>query len=234
MKKVASPFLKIGSITVLVFFLFNCSDQNDQKHYSIEVQDPKLGIFKTVPLRNSIDFFTKLKGERLSGRYSDDIGLEIDLESLQQVALEGTDAKVTLALAATTFEGVDTEVLQVEIEGELQTVLFHQVPEDDVTDGGGGGINPVDPDDFTGSVYTTDLDGRVLSGFKIIEGVVSVGYDFTPLNSIDPPIKLDEVIIPGYIKPVLPPTNDAATRMDYQFVRSQNNSSTMGIAFLLL
>jgi hypothetical protein len=159
------------------------------------------------------------------------MGLDIDLGSLQQVDIEGTDARVNLALAATRFEGVDTEVLQVEIDGELQTVLFHQVPEIDITDGGGGGLNPIDPNDFTGSVYTTDLDGRVLSGFKIVEGVVLVGYDFTPLNSIDPPIKLNEVIIPGYVKPTLPPTNDAATRMDYQFVRSQNNGSTMGIAY---
>ncbi|MCD0472549.1 hypothetical protein [Flavobacterium sp. JAS] len=234
MKEVTNPFFKIGIIIVLVFFLCNCSNQNDENNDSIQGQDPEFGVFKTVSLKNSIDFFTKLNSDRLTRRYSDDIGLDINLESLQQVDIEGTDAKVNLALAATKFEGVDTEVLQVEIDGELQTVLFHQVPEIDITDGGGGGLNPIDPidpNDFTGSVYTTDLDGRVLSGFKIVEGVVSVGYDFTQLNSIDPPIKLNEVIIPGYVKPILPPTNDAVTRMDYQFVRSQNNGSAMGIAY---
>lgn len=116
--------------------------------------------------------------------------------------------------------------MQIEIDGTLQTILFHRIPEkkNDLTNRA-----PIDSD-FSGSVYSTDVNGRIISGASMRRGAVTRIYDY-PSSTIDPPIKLDEVLIPGYVKPILPPTNDAITRMDYQFVRTQNNSATMGIAY---
>ncbi|MFV5684057.1 hypothetical protein ACM55I_01270 [Flavobacterium sp. GB2R13] len=149
------------------------------------------------------------------------------MASLEQVDITDTDAKLNIASATTKFEGVETEILQIEIDGELQTVLFHHVPENNITN---KKTNKIASEAFTGSVYSTDLKGRVLSGFKINGGTIAGAYDFSPVYSIDPPIKLKEVIITNYYtKPVA--TNDAYTMMNYQFVRSQNNGSSMGIAY---
>ncbi|MFH7012230.1 hypothetical protein ACHRV5_10165 [Flavobacterium sp. FlaQc-52] len=73
---------------------------------------------------------------------------------------------------------------------------------------------------------TTNLEGEVLSGFKIDEGTVSGVYDLEQASAIDS-IPLRKVIISGRSRSVLLLGNDPCLRMSYQFIRSQNNSSTM-------
>ncbi|CAN1570378.1 hypothetical protein MCETHM1_03164 [Flavobacteriaceae bacterium] len=144
-------------------FLFSCSDES---HDDTIITDP-LGSqpdnLKTVPLENTLNFLKKLNNDRLTKRVSNDIGLEIDVESLEQVDITNTDAKLNIASATTKFEGVETEFLQIEINGELQTILFHHIPEKNITM---TSRRPIDDGNFTGDVYSTDIDGRVLSGFE--------------------------------------------------------------------
>ena len=90
--------------------------------------------------------------------------------------------------------------------------MFHHISENDIITN--KNIGKTVAEEFTGSVYSTDLQDRVLSGFKINGGVVSGAYNFSSLYSTDPPIKLKEVIVTNnYIKPVA--TSDAYTRMNY-------------------
>jgi hypothetical protein len=77
---------------------------------------------------------------------------------------------------------------------------------------------------------TTNLEGEVLSGFKIDEGTVYGVYDLEQAGATDPSL-LKEVIVPGRSRPVLSPGNDPYPRMNYQYLRSQNNSSTIEIAY---
>ena len=227
MKKFSKIFIRISLILVTSLFLFNCSNESHDDDIIMDTLDSQSDNLKTVPLENSLTFLKKLNSNRLTskGLINNDIGLEIDIESLEQVDLTNTDAKLNIASATTKFEGVETEFLQIEINGELQTILFHHIPEKNIT------MNSkmlIDDKNFTGDVYSTDLNGRVLSGFSINKGTISGSYNPSPYAT--DPIKLNEVIIKNtYTRPVA--TNDAYTKMNYQFVRSQNNGSSMGIAY---
>ncbi|MDA9317135.1 hypothetical protein N9Q58_04390, partial [Polaribacter sp.] len=59
------------------------------------------------------------------------IDLEIDLETLEQIDVSDTNAKVNIANASTKFDNLETQVLQIEINGKLQTVLLHHFVEND-------------------------------------------------------------------------------------------------------
>jgi len=230
MNRLTNQIFQISVFLVTAFLLFSCSSEPHDDAILKEKLGTQSNELKTVPLENSLNFFKKLNSNQLTKRDSDTtgIGLVIDLESLEQVDVTDTDAKLNIASATTEFEGVETEILQIEIDGELQTVLFHHVPEDSNTN---KKTNKIASESFTGSVYSTDLGGRVLSGFKISGGTVSGQYNFGPLYSGDPPVKLKEVIIKNtYIAPTIA-NNNIGTMMDYQFVRSNNNGSTMGIAY---
>ncbi|TCN60530.1 hypothetical protein D0809_01385 [Flavobacterium circumlabens] len=68
-----------------------------------------------------------------------------------------TDAKLNIATATTGLEGVETEILQIKIDGEVQTVLFHRISESrkaSVT-----ARAPNDNGEFTGRIYSTNLRG---------------------------------------------------------------------------
>jgi hypothetical protein len=155
--------------------------------------------------------------------------LEIDVESLEQVDITNTDAKLNIASATTKFEGVETEFLQIEINGELQTILFHHIPEKNITM---TSRRPIDDGNFTGDVYSTDIDGRVLSGFRINKGTITGSYNPSPYATDPDPIKLNEVIIKNtYVAP--PYGGNYITMLNYDFVRPQsmNNYASMGIAY---
>lgn len=211
-------------------FLFSCSNESIDDNVIINKLDSQSSNLKTVPLENSLNFLKKLNSDRLTNRglISNDIGLKIDIESLEQVDITNTDAKLNIASATTKFEGVETEFLQIEINGELQTILFHHVSEKNIT------MNSrmlIDDKNYTGDVYSTDLDGRVLSGFKINKGTISGSYNPSPYAT--DPIKLNEVIIKNTY--TAPPYggNYYTTMMNYGFVSptSMNNYASMGLAY---
>ncbi|MNQ65316.1 hypothetical protein D3C85_797690 [compost metagenome] len=225
MKNKTTLIFSISAILVTSLFLFNCSnDSHDDNVITAKLnsQSSKLG---TVPIENSLKFFEKLNNKQLTKRNldSDDINLEIDLETIQQVDITNTEAKINIATATTKFSNVETEILQIEMNGELQTVLLHHISDNSNTN------KKIRLDaDFTGDAYTTDLDGRVISGYKINKGTVSGSYN--PSIYSGDPIRLREVVITNsYRAPV--PVNSNNTMMDYQFVRSTNNYSSMGIAY---
>jgi hypothetical protein len=190
-----------------------------------------------------MSFFKTINNNTLSKRSTkgnSDIGLEIDIESLEQVALTNTDAKLTIANASTKIENIETQILQIEIDGELQTVLFHHIPENNTAERTTS--NRSSSSYFSGSVYTTNLSGMVLSGFKINNGNVLGSFNFFTgsygTNPTDPICytcgiqQLDEILITSNTSYTA--TNPTYTNMDsrgYQWSRSSNNYSSMGIAY---
>jgi hypothetical protein len=200
----------------------------------------------TVPLDNTFDFFNTLNANNKLNKSSTDknnIDLKIDLESLKQVDITNTDAKLNIANATTKFDNVETQVLQIEIDGEMQTVLFHHIPENNSTSEGTS--NKTSTSYFTGSVFTTNLSGIVLSGFSINSGNILGSFNFltssystdpTPCWGITCGITLNEVVITSNAPSTSnwAYTNYANTTnvmMNYQFVRSTNNYSSMGTAY---
>jgi len=76
------------------------------------------------------------------------------LESLKQVEITNTNAKLNIANATTKFDNVETEVLQIEIDGELKTILLHHIPENNAANADTNNISTTSS--FTGSVFSTD------------------------------------------------------------------------------
>jgi hypothetical protein len=145
-----------------------------------------------------------------------------------------------MADAKTKLENVKTQILQIEIDGEIQTVLFHHVPEKNTSKRTTS--NRSSSSYFSGAVFTTNLTGMVLSGFKINNGNVLGSFNFfTGSYSTNPtdPIcytcgtqQLDEILITSNRSYTA--TNSTYTNMDsrgYQWSRSSNNYSSMGIAY---
>jgi hypothetical protein len=238
MKMKLTNYLKTG----ILFFGISLLFWNCEKNEILEELNLQESELKTVPIENSMSFFKTINNNTLSksvAKENNDIGLKIDIESLEQVALTNTDAKLTIANASTKIENIETQILQIEIDGEIQTVLFHHVPENNTAERTTS--NRSSSSFFSGSVYTTNLSGMVLSGFKINNGNVLGSFNiFAGSYSTDPtdPIcytcgiqQLDEILILGN------PSHYAAsghTTMDdrqYQWSRSSNNYSYMGIAY---
>jgi hypothetical protein len=107
----------------------------------------------------------------------------------------------------------------------MQTVLLHRIPENKKSSVTARG--PDDNGEFTCRIYSTNLRGEVLRGFKFEKGIVTRVN--IPSAYIKDPVPLKEVVVKNtYIAPV---TNDVCARLNYQFVRTQNNGSAMGIAY---
>ena len=238
--KTNKNIFKIMTISIVTLFLFNCSDDIQEDNTLSEELNLQEDDLSTVPLESTLDFFNSLNTTNRLSRTSGDqnnIGLEIDIASLEQVDISDTDAKLNIANATTKFDNVETQILQIEIDGTLQTVLFHHIPED--TTASNRNSARAAGYSFTGSVFTTSLSGTVLSGFRINLGKISGSFNFkTPIYNTDPDpcwgigcgIALDEVVITS-------PSNYAAVNhitmnnRAYQWGRSSNNYSSMGTAF---
>ena len=221
--------IKFSIILIATLFLFNCTSVIDNDENVIKTKITQTYNLKTVPLNNSIRFLKQINNKKLTskGIVSSDIDLYIDIESLEQVDLTNTDAKLNVATATTKFKSVETEFLQIEINGELQTVLFHYVPEKDITMS--NGISTKD-DSFTGSVYSTDLDGIVLSGFEVNKGSITGEYRL-PTSSIGP-IPLNEVIIKNTYKAQTYYGGIYFNNSDYTRTPNYlNNYSSLGVAY---
>ena len=221
--------IKFSIILIATLFLFNCTSVIDNDENVINTKITQTDNLKTVPLNNSIRFLKQINNKKLTskGIVSSDIDLYIDIESLEQVDLTNTDAKLNVATATTKFKSVETEFLQIEINGELQTVLFHYVPEKDITMS--NGISTKD-DSFTGSVYSTDLDGIVLSGFEVNKGRVTGEYRLPTFST--GPIPLNEVIIKNTYKAQTYYGGIYFNNSDYTRTPNYlNNYSSLGVAY---
>lgn len=240
--KTNKNIFKIMAISIVTLVLFNCSDDLQEENVLSESLNLQEEDLSTVPLESTLDFFNSLNTTNRLSRTSGDqtnIGLEIDIASLEQVDITNTDAKLNIANATTKFDNVETQILQIEIDGTLQTVLFHHIPED--TSASNSNSARAAAFSFTGSVFTTNLSGIVLSGFRINLGNISGSFNFkTPIYNTDPDpcwgigcgIELDEVVL----RPPSPSNYAAVNHQTmnnraYQWGRSSNNYSSMGTAY---
>ncbi|WP_298484749.1 hypothetical protein [uncultured Maribacter sp.] len=236
--KTKKHFFRIFAITILTLFSYNCSDDIQEDNTLIEKINLQEDGLSTVPLKNSIDFFNSLNTTNRLNKSVDEnsIELEIDLKSLKQVDITNTKAKLNIANATTKFDNVETEVLQIEIDGNIQTVLYHHIPEKNATNKGKS--NKIATSYFTGSVYTTNLYGIVLSGFNIENSKIVGSYykpnitSSTPCGYPNPPcqIDLEEVVVTN--RPSSWHSyNDGLLNNHYSWSNSLNNYSSMGHAY---
>lgn len=189
--------------------------------------------FKTVSLDYSNKYFKEF--ETAGFKTENTIGLNILTETSHHEEITNTDAELLVTEAETNFDNVDTEILQLEINNSIETVLFHSI-----TDKRGSLIT----EDFSGGVIITDIQGMVLNTFTYQNGSIVNGFTYINMISTDPEcgfpgsncsIQLDEVIVTGSYVPPVYWTNyvnwSASDISAYNWNRHINSYSSMGQAF---
>ncbi|WP_202701102.1 hypothetical protein [Flavobacterium sp. UGB4466] len=180
---------------------------------------------KTVSATESVTFLKDFQQQQ-STQKNANFNLTIDFQSIEQIDITDTDAKLTVVKAETGLDNVDSSILQIRINGELQTVLFNLIPEEGFNNKKTGKVIER-YGEFSGAVVVTDLRGAVLNDFiyksgNLLGEVKSPGPDPIPLNNVNvyPKPKITDIIFP-YIKP------------GYRFrgEGSPTNYASMGVAF---
>lgn len=234
--------MKTNYIYVLLCLIFiGCSneriDEQNSSEDSLEVSSQKNHL-KTIPIDETLKFLENLKTEHSAnnfGRNSSDILLDVDILSLVQVDVEHTNAQLNVANATTKYDILETQFLQIEIDGNVETILYHHLPKT--------ASNPlIQNDAFNGDVISTDLQGNVLSAFSIQDSELYGQYDLGAMsgtNFTDPcwgigcGLTLDQIVITA---PSTAPTSSVNPYfLDYsnyyQWTRSVNNFNTLGTAY---
>ena len=223
------------SILLFILFVTGCSTDNilpvlEEEPVVINKIEYEL---KTVPFDYSERYFNDFKNGKFKSNSS--IGLNVLTETTHHEEITNTSAELLVTDAQTNFDNVNTEILQLEINGTIQTVLFHSI-----SDKRGSLIS----EDFTGGVVVTDISGTVLNLFSYQNGLITSGYTFINLATADPEcgfpgsncsIELEEVVVTGsYVPPVYWTNyvNWSASDIDaYNWNRHINRYSSMGQAF---
>lgn len=229
----------ILTIYCLSIFIFLSSCNKDEEVERIYESSQYQDDFNTIPIDESISFFKSLnsKYNNISGKSKNNLDLKIELESIKQLDVSNTNAKLNVADVSTKFSNIKSQILQIEIDGKLQTVLFHHISNNSKKNLTGKEFIT----DFTGEVYSTNLQGKVLSGFSIENGNVISSFDIPSSSFSDHigcwgigcGIDLEEVIVTAPpSNPYIYPSNSHITN-NYQWYRSQNNYSSMGVAYAL-
>jgi len=227
-----------SGILLASLLVFTCTSDPVGNELNLDsVIEQESGI-STVPLEESLDFFKASNAEKL-GQPNNTFDLTIDLKTLEQVTLSNTEAKLNIAKATTKFENVETSVLQINIDGKLQTVLFNVIPQNNSE--ARTETTAISGYNFTGNIVITDLSGIVMNNFAYNSGNLLGEINLNTYNTNPDPcwgigcgIDLEEVVI---TTPSVSPyyyayaNHYSAYNNVYQWNRSLNNYSTMGTAY---
>lgn len=232
--------LKLLMVFSILFTFTNCDIEpveNSADTITLEGQDtPGLA---TVPIEQTVEYF-KSRNNNLYARGEDNLDLEVDLSSIRQAEITNTDAKINLIDATTKFNNVESTVMQIEIDGTVQTILYNVIPENNSQSR--SETNSTSRYNFTGNIVITNLSGNVLNNFQYnsgnLLGEINLNFYSTgpdPCWGITCGIDLDTVYlsnaqtIPNWAYTNY--ANTANVMMNYQFVRSTNNYATMALAY---
>jgi len=126
--------------------------------------------------------------------------------------------------------------MQIEINGEVQTVLYNVLP--NISTSIYGKTNNL----FTGNIIITNLSGNVLNNFQYNSGALLGEIDLSGYTTNNDPepcwgiacgLQLDEIILNAnaFTAAYTHYGNTTGAMMNYQYVRSQNNYSSIGLAY---
>ncbi|MFH6988892.1 hypothetical protein ACHRVW_14210 [Flavobacterium collinsii] len=211
-----------------VFFtlvLFYSCNHDENVHTEKVSENKNEDNLKSVPVTESVAFLKDFQQQQ-STQKNANFNLTIDFKSIEQIDITDTDAKLTVVKAETGLDNVDSSILQIRINGELQTVLFNLIPEEGFSNKKTGKVIER-YGEFTGAVVISDLRGIVKNNFLYKSGylvgeIKAAGPDPIPLNNVNvyPKPKSSDISLP-YIMP------------GYQFrgEGSPTNYTSMGVAF---
>lgn len=188
----ASRIFKFFILFTVSTLFINCeTEQLESSPETITIQSQNISRLRTIPIKQTIEYIKNIENNNL---YARELELDVDLESIRQEEITNTDAEINLIDATTQFENIESVIMQIEIDGTTQTILYNVIPED--------GSN-TESDSFSGNVVITDLSGMVFSNFyynsgELIGEVNLNNYyssDTDPCWGIACGIDLEEVVI---------------------------------------
>jgi hypothetical protein len=142
---------KIYVLLALVIFSASC-----EKEETLEIHDESSSKhFSTVSQKNAIDFLKNLKKSNLNKQAE----LNIHYDQLHYVTINNSTELLTVIPAKSKYTEVDSRVLVLEVNGNIEPVLFNLVPE-------------IQNNDtlFTGKIIISNLDLKFITGFRVKNG----------------------------------------------------------------
>ncbi len=188
--------------------------------------------FETVSIAESTAFFKELKNSK-AFKEGNDIELNVDLSTIEQLPISDSEEQLNIITAQTKFKNVNSYVLQIKIDGELQTVLLNEVPTEKEA-----GDTADRSRRFTGHRVMTNLRGTVLNSYMYKGGNLlgeirlrSYALPRSTCIGIACGIRLKEVVLTAPARtPKYAPPRPGIMGI-HQFWRSNNNYSSMGQAY---
>jgi len=108
-------------LLALVIFSASC-----EKEETLEIHDESSSKhFSTVSQKNAIDFLKNLKKSNLNKQAE----LNIHYDQLHYVTINNSTELLTVIPAKSKYTEVDSRVLVLEVNGNIEPVLFNLVPE---------------------------------------------------------------------------------------------------------
>ncbi|VAW15857.1 hypothetical protein MNBD_BACTEROID03-2386 [hydrothermal vent metagenome] len=155
-----------------------------------------------------------------SNKSQNGLNITVDESTYIQVTIEGSNQKINIAKVDTKFKTLNSAVFQIEINGSVQTVLQHEMP---------NVINKNNTAAYSGYVYMTNTQGIVLSSTLYRTGnIVAVYLPYSCWALDCGPLTLDEVVVTG---PQARPRYSSAPFGGTSGWRYRNRYHSMGAAY---
>ncbi len=173
-------------IFIFALLLFSCEKENGTAIDKESISQEKVN-FKTISLEATKQFVKNLENSS-TNKSQNGLNIIVDESTYRQVDIEGSNQKINIVEVNTRFKTLNSAIFQIEINGSVQTVLQHEIP--DVS-------NKNNTAAYSGYVYMTNIQGVVLSSSLYSGGIIDAIY-LDPCWSLDcGPLTLDEVVVTG-------------------------------------
>ncbi|MBV7269475.1 hypothetical protein [Winogradskyella luteola] len=151
-------YLKFGILILgIPILLFTCEKKEEEQTTE--------GNFKTVEINDALEFLNLNNQGIVNKTITEDSYLVSVSDNAVQEEITNSDELLTIFPATTIYDHHYSRILFLEIDNEIQSVIFSMVSDENSTD-----------EVFSGDVLITDLSGDFLYGYKVLNGILNSEY----------------------------------------------------------
>ncbi|AXT18957.1 hypothetical protein D7030_15025 [Flavobacteriaceae bacterium AU392] len=181
----------ILSIFIVLFLLLAGCTQDDTP---LEIAQEEQEIFQTANSEDVLNLFKPLSVNTESiqtetsyetSETNNSAFVIPDVEQMTQEELINSDQLITVIPATTpTIERSYSRMLAINVNGELQTIVFTMIPNQSSTD-----------DEFNGKYYVNDLEGNLINEYNVEDGLVvdNISTEETIASSVSQSSTIEEL-----------------------------------------
>jgi len=119
---------------------------------------------ETLDLLEVENFFSSKK-KTLASKVKNKLNLVPHLDQLVRDSIKNSNALLTVIPTSTKYKNVKSSILLLKINGKTESILFSKIP-----------LKDANTPNFTGDLIFTQLDGKLLSVYKIKNGIIDKAY----------------------------------------------------------